>query len=46
MTEDEVLTFAKAWDPQWFHTDAEAAAKGRFGGLIASVGRLAVSPCG
>jgi acyl dehydratase len=36
LTEDEVLKFAKAWDPQWFHTDAEAAAKGRFGGLIAS----------
>jgi acyl dehydratase len=36
LTEDEVLQFAKAWDPQWFHTDLEAAAKGRFGGLIAS----------
>jgi acyl dehydratase len=36
LTEDEVLQFAKAWDPQWFHTDPEAAAKGRFGGLIAS----------
>ena len=36
LTEDEVLKFAKAWDQQWFHTDAEAAAKGRFGGLIAS----------
>ena len=36
LTEDEVLQFAKAWDPQWFHTDPEAASKGRFGGLIAS----------
>lgn len=34
--ETEVLSFAKAYDPQWFHTDPEAAAKGRFGGLIAS----------
>ena len=34
--EVEVLSFAKAYDPQWFHTDPEAAAKGRFGGLIAS----------
>ena len=34
--EAEVLSFAKAYDPQWFHTDPEAAAKGRFGGLIAS----------
>lgn len=36
LTEDEVLSFAKAWDPQWFHTDPEAAAKGRHSGLIAS----------
>ena len=36
LTEDEVLSFAKAWDPQWFHTDPEAAAQGRHGGLIAS----------
>jgi len=34
--EAEGLSFAKAYDPQWFHTDPEAAAKGRFGGLIAS----------
>ncbi len=36
VTEAEVLSFATAWDPQWFHTEAEAAAKGPFGGLIAS----------
>ena len=36
VTEVELLQFAIAYDPQWFHTDAEAAAKGRFGGLIAS----------
>jgi acyl dehydratase len=36
VTEDEVLRFASAYDPQWFHTDPAAAAKGRFGGLIAS----------
>jgi acyl dehydratase len=34
--EAELLDFARAWDPQWFHTDAAAAAEGRFGGLIAS----------
>lgn len=34
--EAEVLQFAKAYDPQWFHTDPEAAVKSRFGGLIAS----------
>ncbi|MBU1359591.1 MAG: MaoC family dehydratase [Gammaproteobacteria bacterium] len=36
VTEAEVLQFAKAYDPQWFHTDPEAAADGPFGGLIAS----------
>lgn len=36
LTEDELLGFARAWDPQWFHTDPAAAAQGRFGGLIAS----------
>ncbi len=34
--EAELLQFANAYDPQWFHTDAAAAAQGRFGGLIAS----------
>jgi acyl dehydratase len=36
VSEAEVLQFATAFDPQWFHTDAEAAAAGPFGGLIAS----------
>jgi len=36
VTEAELLQFAKAYDPQWFHTNAEAAADGPFGGLIAS----------
>ncbi len=36
VTEAEVLGFASEWDPQWFHTDAKAAADGPFGGLIAS----------
>ncbi|SFB84713.1 Acyl dehydratase [Polaromonas sp. OV174] len=36
LTQAEVLQFAKAYDPQWFHTDAQAAAGGPFGGLIAS----------
>ena len=34
--EAEVLQFAGAYDPQWFHCDPVAAANGRFGGLIAS----------
>ncbi len=34
--EEELLQFARAYDPQWFHTDPDAAQRGRFGGLIAS----------
>jgi acyl dehydratase len=36
ITEAEILKFASAYDPQWFHTDPEAARQGPFGGLIAS----------
>jgi len=36
VTEAEVLSFATSFDPQWFHTQKDASAKGRFGGLIAS----------
>ncbi|HPE60433.1 MAG TPA: MaoC family dehydratase [Thiolinea sp.] len=35
VTQQEILDFARAWDPQWFHADPEAAQQGRFG-LIAS----------
>ena len=34
--ETEIVDFAQHWDPQWFHTDADAAAEGPFEGLIAS----------
>jgi acyl dehydratase len=34
--EAEVIEFARRFDPQPFHIDAEAAARGSFGGLIAS----------
>lgn len=36
VSEEEILQFAKAYDPQWFHTDAEASQQGRFGTLITS----------
>lgn len=36
VTEEEILEFARRYDPQWFHTDPERAAAGRWGGLIAS----------
>jgi len=34
--EDEMIGFATAYDPQWFHTDPDAARDGPFDGLIAS----------
>src|SRR3974390_55879 len=33
---NEVVAFAKRFDPQSIHTDSEAATRGPFGGLIAS----------
>ena len=32
----DIVEFAKQWDPQWFHTQPQAAVHGPFGGLIAS----------
>ena len=34
--EDELVDFARRYDPQPFHIDAEAAAKSHFGGIVAS----------
>ena len=36
VNETEMLEFAKSYDPQWFHVNAEAAKEGRWNGLIAS----------
>jgi acyl dehydratase len=36
LTEDEIVAFAKTYDPQLIHTDPAWAASGPFGGLIAS----------
>ena len=36
VTEDEIVAFARQWDPQSFHVDPEAARESVFGGLIAS----------
>jgi len=36
VTEEELLDFARQWDPQDFHVDKAAAEKGVYGGLIAS----------
>lgn len=35
-TEDEIVAFARAYDPQDFHANAEVARQGPFGGIIAS----------
>jgi acyl dehydratase len=34
--EDEIIAFARQYDPQHFHVDAEAAKQSIYGGLIAS----------
>jgi len=36
VTEAEIIEFARRYDPQDMHVDPEAAARGRFGGLVAS----------
>lgn len=36
VTREEILQFARQYDPQPFHTDEEAAKKSIYGGLIAS----------
>lgn len=36
VTEEEIVGFARQWDPQPFHVDPEAARESVFGGLIAS----------
>lgn len=36
MTADEIVAFARQYDPQPFHLDAEAAKTSLFGGLVAS----------
>lgn len=36
LTEAEIIRFAEEFDPQPMHVDKQAAAAGRFGGLIAS----------
>ncbi len=33
---EEIISFGRRYDPQYFHTDMEAAAEGPYGGLIAS----------
>ena len=46
LTEDEIKSFARDYDPQPFHTDPESARHSFFGGLAASAGTPPPSPCG
>lgn len=36
LTQDEIMAFARHYDPQPFHIDPDAAAKSIYGGIIAS----------
>ena len=36
MSREEILEFARKYDPQWFHSDAEAARDSVFGEVVAS----------
>jgi acyl dehydratase len=36
VTAEEIVRFARDYDPQYFHLDAEAAKSSMFGGLVAS----------
>jgi acyl dehydratase len=44
MTQQEIIEFARQYDPQYLHLDAEAARASSFGGLIAS-GLQSVALC-
>lgn len=36
ISEQDILDFARQYDPQWFHADPQAAKQSHFGGLVAS----------
>lgn len=36
LSAEEIIAFARQWDPQPFHIDPEAAKRSHFGGLVAS----------
>lgn len=36
VTEEDIVTFARQYDPQYFHADPEAAKDSIFGGVVAS----------
>jgi acyl dehydratase len=36
VTQQEIIAFARQWDPQWFHSDADLARGSVFGEVVAS----------
>ena len=40
LTEEEIVTYARRWDPQPFHLDHDAAARSLFGQLVACAAHL------
>jgi acyl dehydratase len=36
VSEEEIIAYAREFDPQYFHTDPEKAKASRFGGIVAS----------
>ncbi len=36
ITQDDIITFARQYDPQWFHLDPESAKESHFGEVVAS----------
>lgn len=40
LTAEDIVAFARVWDPQPFHVDAAAAERSPFGGLVASSAHL------
>ena len=40
LTAEDIIAFARTWDPQPFHIDVEAAKRSPFGGLVASSAHL------
>jgi acyl dehydratase len=45
VTEAEIVEFARRYDPQPFHIDAEAAAASAFGGIVACTSHIFAMQC-
>jgi len=45
VSKEEIIDFAKQWDPQPFHIDEEAAKESIYGGLIAATAHMLALSC-